>query len=481
MPTPVRRTAPFPPRPRSRRLGVLATLAALLVTGSTARAGEGASRTLDLPREGLSLVAEAGWEVRQPLETLLALTRGKASLWVHRDTTARDDLPGRLRELAARGASDGTPAPEPVAWTVKGAGPSWRVDFPADRQRRTFAFVAQPQGRRLHLEAALPLNDEEARAGLERLLATLDVTPYENAGRHVDLIANWSIDVPAGWTRRAAREGRTLFGSDEQPASLLAVRAAGSEAPAFEAEGSDLLGAGAETLEVAHPTIAGAARAFTRVVRRGPDGPRAFVYGEERAGFWVTWVSPDEERKEQVAAAATAASLRSPAEPGPRVAPAGERFERADAPKVAFRSPARWTKTAPSPGMRLAQYQVPAPEGSEAAECVVFFFGAAQGGSLEANLERWKRQFEVEGAPVVKTEAVAEGITATVLDVSGRYVAESRPGSGVKLDKPGWRMLAAMLLTPDGALYLKLVGPRATLDPAEPEFRAWVRSFRTAK
>ena len=37
--------------------------------------------------------------------------------------------------------------------------------------------------------------------------------------------------------------------------------------------------------------------------------------------------------------------------------------------------------------MRAATYMV------DGAECVVYFFGAGQGGSIEANVERWKGQF----------------------------------------------------------------------------------------
>jgi hypothetical protein len=42
-------------------------------------------------------------------------------------------------------------------------------------------------------------------------------------------------------------------------------------------------------------------------------------------------------------------------------------------------------------------------------------------------------------------------------------------------------MLASVVLGPYVPLYLKLVGPKATIDPAAEEFRAWVRSFRVAK
>lgn len=55
--------------------------------------------------------------------------------------------------------------------------------------------------------------------------------------------------------------------------------------------------------------------------------------------------------------------------------------------------PADWARHAPSSAMRLLQLDVPAAEGGEGGQLVVYYFGPGQGGSLEANLERWKSQF----------------------------------------------------------------------------------------
>jgi len=43
-------------------------------------------------------------------------------------------------------------------------------------------------------------------------------------------------------------------------------------------------------------------------------------------------------------------------------------------------------------------YTIPPTAGDTAsAECVVYFFGAGQGGSVEANLDRWKGQMLTPG------------------------------------------------------------------------------------
>ena len=44
--------------------------------------------------------------------------------------------------------------------------------------------------------------------------------------------------------------------------------------------------------------------------------------------------------------------------------------------------------------MRVAQYGLPGPAGE--ATLGIFFFGPGQGGSVEANIERWFGQFKQE-------------------------------------------------------------------------------------
>src|SRR5580698_1444635 len=61
---------------------------------------------------------------------------------------------------------------------------------------------------------------------------------------------------------------------------------------------------------------------------------------------------------------------------------------------VTWTMPPTWTAEAQRP-MRLATYRV-----SPDAECGVYYFGAGQGGSVDANLDRWVGQFlQADGKP----------------------------------------------------------------------------------
>jgi hypothetical protein len=50
--------------------------------------------------------------------------------------------------------------------------------------------------------------------------------------------------------------------------------------------------------------------------------------------------------------------------------------------------PAGWKAETGARPMRVATYIV------ESAECAVYFFGEGQGGGIQANLDRWKGQFQ---------------------------------------------------------------------------------------
>ncbi|MBI5361961.1 MAG: hypothetical protein HZA53_02205 [Planctomycetes bacterium] len=136
-----------------------------------------------------------------------------------------------------------------------------------------------------------------------------------------------------------------------------------------------------------------------------------------------------------------------------------------------------WQVETPSSSMRRAQYLLPRAEGdAQDAALVVYHFGTS-GGSKEANIERWKSQFEGAGGSVELTQSNrrnANGLDVLDVAASGTYVAETAPGSGVRVNEPGWRMLASIVDTPEGPYYVKLVGPGRTVEKWSASYRAFV-------
>jgi hypothetical protein len=148
---------------------------------------------------------------------------------------------------------------------------------------------------------------------------------------------------------------------------------------------------------------------------------------------------------------------------------------------IKFEVPETWKSSPPASQMRLAQLAVgPAKGDSEPAELVIFAFPGGAG-SVEANLERWQQQFlDKEGNPPKITTEKRKGanVDVTYAECSGRYVAAMQPGSPKKYDKPNYRLLGAIVQTPQVGYFLKMVGPDATMKEAKPAFDGLIRSIK---
>lgn len=142
--------------------------------------------------------------------------------------------------------------------------------------------------------------------------------------------------------------------------------------------------------------------------------------------------------------------------------------------------PAAWQPQPPSSGMRLAQYRVPGAGGE--AEAIMYYFGKGQGGTVEANIERWTSQFtSADGKPASPRveRLIASGMAATTVELTGRYARGVGMGPQGEA-KPDQTLLAAVFETPEGNLTLQLHGPSATVSANREAFDALVRGFRKA-
>jgi hypothetical protein len=122
--------------------------------------------------------------------------------------------------------------------------------------------------------------------------------------------------------------------------------------------------------------------------------------------------------------------------------------------------------------MRLATYRVPRAGGdTDDGEMTVFHFGGGQGGGVDANFDRWVSQFRgVDRSKAVRSERTAQGMTEHVLEIeSGSFVSAARPGEP-EIPKANYGLLGAIVETPGGLYFFKLVGPRKTLKGARAAF-----------
>ena len=150
-------------------------------------------------------------------------------------------------------------------------------------------------------------------------------------------------------------------------------------------------------------------------------------------------------------------------------------------------APADWKRVQPKSGIVETEFAVlPDAEGEQPGRMTVM--GA--GGSVQANVDRWYGQFAQPDGSETKDKATTKtlklaGCTVTFVDVGGTY--KDMPGGpfagGKSVDRPDYRMLAAIVETPkEGSYFLKFYGPGTTVAKQADGFRKMVEGMvATAK
>ncbi|MEP6569335.1 MAG: hypothetical protein ABJC10_06130 [Acidobacteriota bacterium] len=151
--------------------------------------------------------------------------------------------------------------------------------------------------------------------------------------------------------------------------------------------------------------------------------------------------------------------------------------------EVSYKVPAGWTIEKPTSEMRLAQYKLPKVAGDgEDALLVVYYFGQGQGGTPEANIERWVNQVKQPDGSASKDKAKTEtlnvnGLRVSTVDVLGNYSGGMSMDSAPKDSKSIYRLRGAVVETPKGSYFVKLTGPEKTVSHWDQAYTDYIKSF----
>jgi hypothetical protein len=142
--------------------------------------------------------------------------------------------------------------------------------------------------------------------------------------------------------------------------------------------------------------------------------------------------------------------------------------------------PEGWKTQQPEVAMRLAEIVIPAAQGDAEPGVIAVF--PSIGGGVEANLDRWYGQItQPDGRPTKETAKV-EFITAdSDLDVIFVDAAGTYDGSTMMTPmepKENWRLLAGIVKTPEGLVFLKGAGPEKTMTENREAMAGFLRSLR---
>jgi hypothetical protein len=150
---------------------------------------------------------------------------------------------------------------------------------------------------------------------------------------------------------------------------------------------------------------------------------------------------------------------------------------------LTFSSPKEWKSTPTTSSMRVAQFVLPKSAGdAQDAELVIYYFGG-DGGTVDANIERWVGQIQqADGKPskgvAKRTKRTVNGLALTLVDVTGTYTAEMSPGSGDRRNSSNFRLRAGVVETANGPYFVKLTGPAKTVAAWDVTFEQFISSFK---
>jgi len=135
-----------------------------------------------------------------------------------------------------------------------------------------------------------------------------------------------------------------------------------------------------------------------------------------------------------------------------------------------FAVPSPWKKSEEPRPMSQGTIELPGKDGAAGLSASFYHFGPGQGGDLDGNIQRWQGMFQASPEPkTVKEEMEFGKEKATLVSITGtytgsRFTPEPEP-------RVGYTLLAAVLPSADGDVYVRLVGPEAGVAAAKEDFK----------
>lgn len=152
--------------------------------------------------------------------------------------------------------------------------------------------------------------------------------------------------------------------------------------------------------------------------------------------------------------------------------------------KITWEDPPSFKRVPPSNAMRKASYVVPRAAGdAEDGELTVFYFGPGQGGSIDANVDRWVSQFgTVKPGDVKRADREANGLRQHTVELeSGTFSAGAGMGMGsAGKAKENYGLVGGIVESPSGAYFFKMTGPSKTVKQAKPDFYKLLDSVKAS-
>jgi hypothetical protein len=139
---------------------------------------------------------------------------------------------------------------------------------------------------------------------------------------------------------------------------------------------------------------------------------------------------------------------------------------------LSFTAPSEWTKVNPTSPMRKAEFSI--TKDSKTARIVFFYFGKDQGGTNQANIDRWQAQFENDRRNIQYQIIKDKNHPITYFYIEGTFL-DGMPGQPA-VSKPNYALLGAIVEHSQGNVYVKMTGDQSLVKEITPAFKKMIES-----
>ena len=141
---------------------------------------------------------------------------------------------------------------------------------------------------------------------------------------------------------------------------------------------------------------------------------------------------------------------------------------------ITLTAPAGWQQMPPSSSFVAAEFALPRAEGDDADGRLTI---STAGGTVEANIDRWKGQFGAQVKQAPQEEIDVAGLKVTLVDLSGNFNDQRGPFAPA-VERPGYRMIAAIVPVEGQLHFIKATGPEKTLASHAGKIHEFIRSVQ---
>jgi hypothetical protein len=142
--------------------------------------------------------------------------------------------------------------------------------------------------------------------------------------------------------------------------------------------------------------------------------------------------------------------------------------------ELTLTAPQGWGRKPPQSSFIQAEYMLSRAEGDNQDGRLTL---STSGGSMEANIDRWKGQFGGKPEKSNQEQMVVNGISVTVVDFSGDFDDQRGPFAP-PVKRSDFRMIAAIIPVGPQLYFVKAVGPKKTMEIHAEEIKAFVQSVK---